>query len=399
MNSFQRGIKNIWRNRTRSVSIIFLLGLIMALILGLIEVNNASKKQLSEIESRTQTVIEIRPAGMSGASYSEDKATENNTLSTKTVEEIKQIPNAGMIVKIEEYIYRTQIDTTRSNSFSILIGMQTESEMRVMGEVDLEHAKIIAGQAFSKEDSDRNTVIVGRLYAKQRLGLTDADIQAYKTNEKSAEINGKIFTVKGIYETGNDLSENHAFIPISSFRQLFNPGNRLSKIFVTVDSVKNVEDVAEELKIIKEADIITSPGAVSAASQYVNNVAKISSFTFILAVVAGAVLVTFTMILSLKERVREVGVIKALGGSNVEVAAQFIGESVGMTIMGGITAGIIYIIGSQTLVSIIGIPLQIHVGAFLTLFLISLLFGGIGSAYPIVRGISISPVEAIKKYT
>lgn len=397
MNPIQRGIKNIWRNRTRSASVIFLLGLIMALILGLVEVNNASKKELSEIESRAQTVIEIRPAGMSGASYSENKATANNTLSTETVGKIKRIPRADTIVKVEEYIYRTQIDTTRSNPFSILIGMQPESEMRVMGEIDSEHAKIIAGQSFTKEDGDKKVVIVGRLYAKQRLGLRDADIQAYKTNEKSTEINGENFTVKGIYETGNDLSENHAFIPISSFRQLFNPGNRLSKIFVTVDSVKNVEAVAEELKIIKEADIVTSPGAVSAVSQYVTTVAKVSGYTFILAVIAGVALVTFTMMLSLKERVREVGVIKALGGSNLEVIAQFIGESVGMTVIGAIISSALYIIGSQTFVSVMGIPLQIHVGTFLTLFLISLLFGGIGSAYPIVRGINISPVEAIKK--
>lgn len=398
MNPIQRGIKNIWRNRTRSASVIFLLGLIMTLILGLVEVNSVSKEKLSEIESRAQNVIEIRPAGMSGASYSENKATVNNTLSTETVKEIKRIPNADTIVKIEEYIYRTQIDTTRSNPFSILIGMQAESEMRVMGEVDFEPTKIIAGQGFTKQDSDEKAVIVGRLYAKQRLGLTDKDIQAYKSNEKSTEINGETFTVKGIYATGNDLSENHAFIPISIFRQLFNPGNRLSKIFVTVDSVKNVETVTEELKIIREADIVTSPGAVSAVSQYVKNVAKVSGYTFILAVIAGIALVTFTMVLSLKERVREVGVIKALGGSNLEVAAQFIGESVGMTIMGGIIAGVLYVIGSQTLASVIDIPLQIHVGTFFILFLISLLFGGIGSAYPIMRGINISPAEAIKKY-
>lgn len=397
MNPIQRGIKNIWRNRTRSASVVFLLGLIMALILGLIEVNNASKKELSEIESRAQTVIEIRPAGMSGASYSENKATANNTLSTETIEEIKRIPNANTIVKIEEYIYRTQIDTTRSNAFSILIGMEPESEMRVMGEVDFEHAKIIAGQGFVEEDSNKKVVIVGRLYAKQRLALTDADTQAYKTNEESAEINGETFMVKGIYETGNDLSENHAFIPLSSFRQLFHPGNRLSKIFVTVDSVKNVEAVAKELKAIKEADIVTSPGAVSAVSQYVKNVAKVSGYTFILAVIAGIALVTFTMILSLKERVREVGVIKALGGSNLEVASQFIGESVGMTIAGGVIASALYIIGSQAFGSVIDITLQINIGTFITLFLISLLFGGIGSAYPIIRGINISPVEAIKK--
>ncbi len=397
MNSIHRGIKNIWRNRTRSASVVFLLGLIMALILGLIEVNNASKKELSEIESRVQTLIEMRPAGMSGTDISKNKPFGGGEFSTKTLENVQLIPHTDSITKIEEYIYKTQIDTSVPNAFSVLIGMKPESEMRAFGEVDYEHARIIAGQKLTREDEHNKVVVVGRLYAKQRLGLTDADIQNYKTGDKIMKLGGELFAVKGIYETGNDLGENHVFLPIESLRQLFNLGNNLSRIFITVDKVQNVETVARELKSIQEADIVTTPGAVSAVSEYVNNVAKVSGYTFILAVIAGIALVTFTMILSLKERVREVGVIKALGGSNLEVAAQFIGESVGMTIAGGVMAGVLYIVGSQTLGSVIGIPLQIHVGTFLTLFIISLLFGGIGSAYPIMRGVTISPVEAIKK--
>lgn len=397
MNAIRRGIKNIWRNRTRSASVIFLLGLIMALILGLIEVNNASKKELSKIESRVQTLIEMRPAGMSGADINKNKPFGGGEFNTNTLEKAQLISHASNISKIEEYIYKTQIDTSRPNAFSVLIGMKPESEMRAFGEVDYENAQIIAGQKLTREDEYKKMVVVGRLYAKQRLGLTDADIQSYKTGDTIMRIGGELFAVKGIYETGNDLGENHVFIPIESLRQLFNPGNNLSRIFITVDKVQNVETVARELQSIEEADIVTTPGAVSAVSKYINNVAKVSGYTFILAVIAGIALVTFTMILSLKERVREVGVIKALGGSNREVAAQFIGESVGMTIIGGVMAGVLYIVGSQTLGGVFGIPLQIHGGTFLTLFLISLLFGGIGSAYPIIRGVTISPVEAIKK--
>lgn len=210
-------------------------------------------------------------------------------------------------------------------------------------------------------------------------------------------VEGETFVVKGIYETGNDLGENHVFLPIESLRRLFNPGNNLSRIFVTVDKLRNVETVARELKSIQEADIVTTPGAVSVASQYVAKIAVTSKYAFLLTLISGAALVTFTMILSLKERVAEVGILKAIGAPNREVTGQFIGESIGMTFLGGLGAIVLFGLGRNIVGSFTGVPLNLNVSTFLTLFWISLLFGFMGSLYPVIRGIYISPVEAIKK--
>ena len=211
------------------------------------------------------------------------------------------------------------------------------------------------------------------------------------------KIEGEPFAVKGIYETGNDSGDNHVFLPIESLRQLFNPGNNVSRIFVTVDKVQNVETVARELKSIREADIVTTPGAVSIASQYATKIAVTSKYAFLLTLISGAALVTFTMILSLKERVAEVGILKAIGASNREVTGQFIGESIGMTFFGGLGAILLFGLSRNILNSFTGVPLHLNVSTFLTLFLISLSFGFMGSLYPVIRGIYISPVEAIKK--
>lgn len=397
MNAIYRGIKNIWRNKARSLTVMLLLTFIMTLLIVLVEVNNASNEWLSEIESRIQTLIEVRPAGMSSIDVSKTAPIGGGEFSTKTLENVQLIPHASNVAKIEEYIYRTQIDTSRPNSYSILIGMRPESQMRAIGEIDYEQAKIIAGKSLGKEDANNNVVVVGRLYAKQRLGLTDKEILAYKTGDKTLGLEGQLFVVKGIYETGNDLGENHVFLPINSFRRLFNPGDKLSKIYVTVDSVKNVETVVQELKSIQEADIITTPGAVSIASQYVTKIAAISKYALLLTFISGAALVTFTMVLSLKERVREVGILKALGGSNQEVTAQFIGESVGMTFLSGLAAILFFVLSSNFINSFLRLSLNLNANTFFTLFWISLLFGFMGSLYPVVRGIYISPIEAIKK--
>lgn len=397
MNAIQRGVRNIWRNKARSLTVMLLLSFIMTLLIVLIEINNTSTERLNEIESRVQTLIEVRPASMSSIDVSKTTPIGGGEFSTKTLEKVQLIPHANNIAKIEEYIYRTQIDTSRPNSYSILIGMRPESQMRAIGEVDYEQAKIIAGQGLGKEDVNKKVVVIGRLYAKQRLELTDKAILAYKKGDKKLELEGQSFVVKGIYETGNDLGENHVFLPINSFRQLFNPGDKLSKIFVRVDSVRNVETVVQDLKNIQQIDIVTTPGAVSVASQYVTKIAAISKYALLITVISGAVLVTLAMILSLKERVHEIGILKALGASNKEVTTQFVGESVGMTLLSGLGTILLFVLSSNFINSFLRLPLNLNGNTFFTLFWISLLFGFMGSLYPVLRGIYISPIEAIKK--
>lgn len=72
----------------------------------------------------------------------------------------------------------------------------------------------------------------------------------------------------GIYTTENDFGDKHVFVPIEAFRAAFNPGRKLTKIFVTVDSVANVERVVPDVKDrarFPEVDVVTTPEAVSTA--------------------------------------------------------------------------------------------------------------------------------------
>lgn len=91
-------------------------------------------------------------------------------------------------------------------------------------------------------------------------------------------------------------------------RATFRLGKKLTKIFVTVDSVANVERVVRDLKDrarFAEVDVVTTPEAVSTARTTLGSLAVASAYGSLLLFAIGAVLLVFVMVLSTRERVRE----------------------------------------------------------------------------------------------
>ena len=396
MGAIHRGVKNPFRNKVRTTVAVLLLALVLGLLALMVQAAFLSQQQLRRLEAKVQTLIELREAGAFGTGgFGADKPIGEEAFSLDTLEKVKQIPNAGHIAKIEEYIYAPQIDPSKENAYAMIIGMNPGSAMRAIGEIDYENARIIAGRTLQDEETDKPVAVVGQLYAKQRLSLaelTDATLAG-----REISLNGKAFQVVGVYTTENDFGDNHVFIPLAAFRETFHPGKKLGKIFVTVDSVANVEKVVEELKAIPEADVVTTPEAVSTAKTTLGSIAATSAFGSLVLFAVGGVLVSFVMVLITKERVREIGTLKAIGASNTEVVGQFLAEVFALTLMAGAGALPLAYLSRPFLRQALGLALEVDQGVFVLILVSSFLFGAIGSLYPIMKGLRLAPVEAMEK--
>jgi ABC-type antimicrobial peptide transport system permease subunit len=203
--------------------------------------------------------------------------------------------------------------------------------------------------------------------------------------------------VIGVYTTDNDFGDNHVFIPLAAFRDTFHPGKKLGKIFVTVDSVANVDRVVEALKTIREADVVTTPEAVSTARTALGGIAATSTVGSVVLFAVGGVLVAGVMVLITKERIREIGTLKAIGASNREVVGQFLAEVLALTLMAGLGALPLAYVSRPILRQALGVALEVDSAVFLLILASSFAFGAIGSLYPILKGLRLSPVEAMEK--
>jgi ABC-type antimicrobial peptide transport system permease subunit len=237
--------------------------------------------------------------------------------------------------------------------------------------------------------------VVGQLYALQRLGIAQATDDALRGRQ--VVLNGHAFGFVGVYATGNDFGDNHVFVPIEAFRAVYRPGTKLSKIFVTVDSVANVERVVADLKAaLPEADVVTTPEAVSTARTTLGSLAVASTYGAVLLFAIGAVLVVFVMILSTRERIGEIGTLKAIGASNAEVAIQFLAEAVALSGLGALGAVAVAALSAGVFQRAFALPVAFDTQVLLMIAIGAVTFAAAGSLYPVVRGTRLSPVEAMR---
>jgi len=395
--AFLRGLRNPFRSIARATVVVLLLALVIGFLALMVQATLASREKIAAMEGRVRTLIELREAGAFGTGgFGGDKPIGEEHFSVDTLENVWRIPSSRHLARVDEYVYKPAVDPSKRNAYAMVIGLHPGAALRAIGEIDYENARIIAGRSLGPDDAQGRIAVVGRLYARQRVGIAEPSEAALAGRQ--IVLNGRPFQVVGIYTTGNDFGDNHVFIPIETFRATFDPGRKLSKIFVTIDSVANVEKVVADLKQrLPEADVVTTPEAVSTARTTLGSLSVASAYAAVLLFVIGAVLVVFVMILSTRERIREIGTLKALGASNREVVVQFLAEAVAVSGLGGLGAMLVSAPSAHILGRALELPVTFDGQVMMFILIGSLTFAALGSLYPVITGVRLSPVEAMRR--
>lgn len=399
MSALARGVRNPFRNRFRTAVVVVLLALVIGVFAVLVQGALATRAKLEDLQAGVRTVVELREAGAFGTGgFGGDKPVGELDFSVARLAEIKKIPNARHIKKVEEYIHFPLIDATVKNAYAMAIGLRPASPLRAIGEVDYENARIVAGRPFAAEEDGRDVAIVGQLYARERLGMASSNgaVASDALAGKTLTLGGRALQVVGVYSTGNDFGDNHVFIPLETFRGVFKPGDKLSKIRVTVDTVDNVEAVTADLQRLKGVDAVTAAEQVATARATLGSISAATVYGSLLLFAIGGVLVVFIMVLSTRERIREIGTLKAIGASSSEVVKQFLAEVFTLTGLGAFGAVAVSALSATVFRSALDVELQIGPSTFALIALGGLAFGALGSLYPVIKGMRLSPIQAMK---
>src|SRR5258708_554413 len=174
MSAIGRGFINPFRNKARAVVVIALLSLVTGFLALMVQATLASRQQIAAMEGRVRTLIELREAGAFGTGgFGGDNPVGEENFSTDTLEAVQRIPSGRNLARVDEYVYKPEVDPSKKNAYAMVIGLHPGAALRAIGEVDYENARIVSGRNLQPGDENANVAIVGRLYAAQRLAISD----------------------------------------------------------------------------------------------------------------------------------------------------------------------------------------------------------------------------------
>jgi putative ABC transport system permease protein len=419
MGAVRRGIKNVYRSQARAIVVILVLGLAVGASITLAQASAEIGTRVAEAAAVVGTLIEVRAAGATGMGVGVDALPE------EFFERARSVPNVALV---EKYLLQRMQDPTKSASISIVVGVEPGTTLRVASHGEVGTPRLIAGRLFTPGDRGRPVAIIGTLYAQQyglklgdRFTLRAAQVLLQDRPDPNVVLEDAEAEVVGIFDSGFAFGNNQVFLPLDFAQRIFKQEARVTHIFVTAASTQAVAQVEDDLFEVfgGRADVISGQATAGSWAQALGGIRANGLLGAGVAFAVGALVTLFTMVLVTRERTREIGVLKAIGASNGDVARQFVAESLALTFLGGavgllvfaatgtrLAAAILGIAGSslnpatfmggENPVSTLNVDLGVTWATVAYAFALVLLLGVVGSVYPAARAARMHPVEAIR---
>jgi putative ABC transport system permease protein len=261
--------------------------------------------------------------------------------------------------------------------------------------------RIVPGEGRGLEPTDHNSVMLGTILAKN-LGKKPGD---------TVVIGLKPFTVVGIFQGSSLLENRYVVAHLAELQQLMDRVGQVSKFQIILKSglagdQTAVDHVKAEIANLRGADGTPYHLGALTTEQYVDNdngiklAGAMAWMTSAIALVIGAIGMLNTMIMSVMERTQEIGILRAIGWRKARVMRMILGESFALS-LGGAVVGTGLAVFLTRVVSHLPaaeglVRPDVSLRVIVTGFLLSLLLGLVGGAYPAIRGASLAPTEALR---
>lgn len=368
MNVVTRGIRNAFRNTIRTFSIVVILGLSIALALSMLIARQAVGDKIDSVKSSVGNTISISPAGYNAMSDA------NNALTTEDLAKVKKLDHVSSVAENLSSRLTTegatamvgpggQSDSNATTSLKSAVNLNSVNKkdgdgpkimingsstlpsnfslpVSILGTTDPTHPNnkavtIKSGTAIDG-NKDANQAMVSTAMATKNNLKVGSTFTAY----------GETLTVAAIFESGTQAGNDIVVVSLATLQRLSDQSGVISSATATVDSADNLSSVTSAVTAAlgSDADIQSAQEEAENTIKPLKNIQTISMYSLIGAVIAGSVIILLTMIMIVRERRREIGVVKAIGASNISIMTQFMIEAITLTVLGsviGIAAGML----------------------------------------------------------
>ena len=380
MKTFTLVSKNLSRRKGRAI--ISSIGLILAIavIVSTFTVSAAMQAQVgNEIDKYGPNIVVTPNAQSINVPYG-SVMVGNITIPENATDKIFTIPNKINVNVLSPKLYN-QIEY--KNSTILVVGVIPDKELIIKKWWNI---------TGSLPRNDTNEILLGSAL-KTSLGLQKDD---------SMQIGNSSFIITGTLDETGSVDDFSIFMPLHTAQSLFGFEGQVSEI--DVGALCNncpVEVIAQQITdAVPDVKAVPIKQAVETRMQATQQTANFSLLLASIILVVGIASIMNTMLASVHERKKEIGVFMSLGADNTHLYKMFLSESAILGLVGGIVGTLAGLLASLLMGPLlINIPVSFaEVPLFIIPICIGLSVGSsvIASLYPTWRASKIDPVKALK---
>lgn len=371
MNYMKRAIQSLWAKKGRSIIMIAVFSAILIFVLAGLTIRSGADLATTNAKKSVGATVTLSTnrEAMFKQSDSEDENSRPDPGSfERTPVNLSDAKKIAKLSNVKSYSFEASTSADKSSGIEPISsdsddseeestdeqmagfggggapGGMSQGDFQIKGvsegssysEFSAGTASLVEGEAITSADEDTNNVLIEQSLAEANDLSVGDKFKIKDSDDKDVEV-----TIKGIYKTsdsGDSMSAQFNFMnPSNTIFSSYTMVNTLTgSEGKTIDSaVYNLEDPKDMDSFVKQANKLIDTDTFSLETndqmyqqmlQPLNNVSSFAKNIVILVAAAGVIILTLIIMLSIRERKYEIGVLLSLGESQMKVISQFFVE-------------------------------------------------------------------------